>query len=126
MLVICCIVIRQGIGRTPHGVCLSTPSLHEMKILKINNQEQVNNKSNIMQREKREGTCPYANTELLNPARQFSTRGTPTSSKISTWKTGQETALNNTTQEPSNWHERDTENELSSNKSCLSSVGLSN
>lgn len=31
-----------------------------------------------------------------------------------------------TTQEPSNWHERDTENELSGNKSCLSSVGLSN
>lgn len=31
-------------------------------------------------------TCPYANTELLNPAIQFSTRGAPTNWNISTWK----------------------------------------
>lgn len=31
-------------------------------------------------------TCPYANTELLKPAIQFSTRGSPTSWKISSCK----------------------------------------
>lgn len=39
-------------------------------------------------------TCPYAKTELLNPARQFSTRGAPTSWNISSCKTTNEKHLN--------------------------------
>lgn len=43
----------------------------------------VHSRKSLEKLSETKNTCPYAKTELLNPARQFSTRGAPTSWKIS-------------------------------------------